>query len=147
MGEHLLRKLIEHDYWPWSPSALDDVLRPIVAVTIINPISRRKELVYAILDSGADRDYVSIDLARHLGLELEQREMELAIKDTTSWGERNLLSVKLGNLAGSYEADVDDVINGGFATGMNKIPPAKKIMGGIFPPERHKCRRRSTTEY
>ena len=83
MGEHLRRKLIEHDcrLESLSLSALDDVLRPIIAVMIMNPISRRKESVYAILDSGADRDYVSIDLARRLGLELEQREMELAAMD------------------------------------------------------------------
>ena len=39
-------------------------MRPIVAITIANPKTRKKESVYAILDSGADRDYVGIDLAQ-----------------------------------------------------------------------------------
>ena len=69
---------------------------------------------------------MSIDIARRLGLELEQRDMELATIDTASWGERNLLSLKFGNLAGTYEADVDDVIIRGFAAGKNEIPPARK---------------------
>ena len=41
--------------------ARDSVLRPIVAITMANPKTGKKEAVYAILDSGADRDYVGID--------------------------------------------------------------------------------------
>ena len=52
--------------------------------------------------------------------------MELATIDTASWGERNLSSLKLGNLTGTYEADIDDMIIGGFAAGKNKVSPARK---------------------
>ena len=51
-----------------------------------NTRTGRKEAVYAILDSGADRDYVGIDLARRLGLDMEQKEMEVAFVDATLMG-------------------------------------------------------------
>ena len=86
----------------------------------------KKESVYAILDSGADRDYVGIDLAQRLGLEMEQKEMEVAFVDATSWGQRNTASLNLGNLSGSYQLEIHDVIIGNFAAGKDEIPPARK---------------------
>ena len=101
-------------------------MRPIVAITIANTKTGKKESVYAILDSGADRDYVGISLARRLGLEMAQKEMGVSFVDTTSWGKRNTASVKLGNLSGSYQLEIHDVIVGDFASGKDEIPPAKR---------------------
>ena len=87
-------------------------MRPIVAITIANTKTGKKESIYAILDSGADRDYVGIGLAQRIGLEMVQKEMEVAFVDTTSWGRRNTTSVNLGNLSGSYKLEIHDVIEG-----------------------------------
>ena len=102
------------------------MLRPIVAISIANIRTGKKESVYAILDSGADRDYVGINLAQRLGLEMEQKELELTFIDTTSKGRRNTASIKLGNLSGSYQIEVRDVIVGDFASGKDEIPPSQK---------------------
>ena len=101
-------------------------MRPIVAITMANPKTGKKESVYAIFDSGADRDYVGIDLAQRLGLELEQKEMELAFVDVASWEQRNTASLNLGNLSGSYQLEIHDVIIGNFAAGKEEVPPARK---------------------
>ena len=43
--------------------ASDDVIRPIVAACIMNPSNGKEEMVYALIDSGADRDFISTELA------------------------------------------------------------------------------------
>ena len=83
----------------------------------------RKEAIYTILDSCADRDYVGIDLAQRLGLDMEQKEMEfVAFVDATSWGLRNTASLNLGNLSGSYQLEIHDVIIRNLQQGKMRFP-------------------------
>ena len=41
-----------------------------MAARVINPISGDGEEVYALVDTGANRDYMSTELAERLGLEI-----------------------------------------------------------------------------
>ena len=47
----------------------DEVIRPIVAVRISNTSSGRSKDVYAMLDSGADTDFVSTNIMRELSVD------------------------------------------------------------------------------
>ena len=47
----------------------DHVIRPIVAVTITN-LTYGEEEIYTLIDSGADRDFISTELSQRLGLKI-----------------------------------------------------------------------------
>ena len=60
-----------------SLSPDEDVIRPIVAVRVVNPVNGKREEVYALLDSGADRDYLSDRVAKAIGLATKKRNVNL----------------------------------------------------------------------
>ena len=60
-----------------SLSPEEDVIRPIVAVRVINPTDGRREEVYALLDSGADRDYLSDRVANSIGLLTKKKRVKI----------------------------------------------------------------------
>ena len=68
------------------------MIRPIVAVTITNPVSGKSERIYALIDSGADRDYLSTDLGERLGLITSERYKGGMDRD-------NLLDIRLDGWA------------------------------------------------
>ena len=47
-------------------SSSDDVVRPIVPVTIMNNLSGASMNIYAMIDSGADRDVISAGVIHQL---------------------------------------------------------------------------------
>ena len=44
------------------------VLCPIIAVNVINPNTKKEEKVFFFLDSGANKDFFSVELAERIGL-------------------------------------------------------------------------------
>ena len=102
------------------------MIRPIVAVTITNPVSGRSERIYALIDSGADRDYLSTDLGERLGLITKEEWMSITtVKDTREeWTETT--SLVLGSTDGQYEARIEDAIIGRFPAARDDLAPAKK---------------------
>ena len=97
-----------------------------MAVTITNPVSGRSEQIYALIDSGADRDYLSTDLGVRLGLITKEELMTITtVKDTKEeWTETT--SLILGSMDGQYEARIDDAIIGRFPAARDDLAPAKK---------------------
>ena len=102
------------------------MIRPIVAVTITNPVSGKSERIYALIDSGADRDYLSTDLGERLGLITREEWMSITtVKDTREeWTETT--SLILGSTDGQYEARIEDAIIGRFPAARDDLAPAKK---------------------
>ena len=94
--------------------------------TITNPISGKTERIYALIDSGADRDYLSTDLGVRLGLITKEELMTITtVKDTKEeWTETT--SLILGSVDGQYEAKIDDAIIGRFPAARDDLAPAKK---------------------
>ena len=60
------------------------MVRPIVAVRVINPRNGELEEIYALLDSGADRDYLSERVAHKLGLETKKKSINLVTVEESS---------------------------------------------------------------
>ena len=69
----------------------DNAIRPIVAVYVTNMETGERERIYALLDTGAARDFLTLKCARRLGLHLRD-----AMLSTTGI---NGLVVKPGYLA------------------------------------------------
>ena len=46
----------------------DEVMRPIVAVRVTNDKTGKNRTVYAMLDSGADTDFISDTVVEELGI-------------------------------------------------------------------------------
>ena len=74
-------------------SSNDKVIRPIVAVNIKEPRTGTSETIYAVLDTGADKDYISIALAERLMMKMTMTPMEVVGFGSVSREER-----PLGNL-------------------------------------------------
>merc|ERR1712055_136096 len=102
------------------------VIRPIVALRVINIETGEQEVVYALLDSGSDRDCVSERMARRLGLDLRATEVNLATADATTREMRLLGKVAFESIDGEYRAEVDDVLFETFPAAEDEIPPARR---------------------
>ena len=101
-------------------------MRPIVAIRVINPRNAEVEEIYALLDSGADRDYLSEGVARRLGLETQRRRINLVTVEETSSREREMADVEIEALDGAYRAEVKEMLVGRFPESTRDIPPAKR---------------------
>ena len=109
-----------------SLSPEEDVIRPIVAIRVINPASGKSEEIYALLDSGADRDYLSERVAGAIGLSTKRRNVNLVTVEDSSRRERKMADLEFESLDGNYKAEVEDVLVGKFPESTRDIPPAKR---------------------
>ena len=107
-------------------SAADEVLRPIVACRVVNTVLGFGRVVYALLDSGSDRDVISQSLITDLKLDTWTEFMTVKTLDSSVEGERRLTSMRLESVQGAYSADIDGALVGAMLTGNNDIPPAKR---------------------
>ena len=109
-----------------SLSSRDRILRPLVAVRIRNPETGKGEEVYALVDTGANRDYMSTELAERLGLEIQYSTLNLKTATETSIGVRPMANVIVESLGGEYTADVSEVLIGDFPCKDSSLAPGKK---------------------
>ena len=100
------------------------MIRPIVAAIVEEPISGRQEKIYAFLDTAADRDYISEECAKRLGLDSKSSDIQIHTVDSVSKGGK-LAPIKLKSLDGDYEMICEDVVVGPFRAGKFEQPPAK----------------------
>ena len=109
-----------------SMSPDEDVIRPIVPVRIINPKNGELEEIYALLDSGADRDYLSDRVAKKLALETKTRQINLVTIEEASKKVREMADVEIESLDGNYRAEIEEILVGHFPPSSRDIPPAKR---------------------
>ena len=114
-----------------SLSPEEDVIRPIVAVRVVNPMNGAREEIYALLDSGADRDYLSDRVANAIGLTTRRRRVNLVTVEEASRREREMADLEFESLDGSYKAEVEDVLVGKFPESTRDIPPAKRDLSSF----------------
>ena len=67
------------------------------------------------MDTAADRDYISEECARRLGLDLKSSDIQIHTGSP----------IKLKSLDGDYEMVCEDVVVGPFRAGKFEEPPAK----------------------
>ena len=85
-----------------------------MATNIVNPRNGKSEKIYAILDSGADRDYISQATAERIGLPIRWEMLTMQEAETVSTKMRQLSEISMQSIDGSYKATIDDVIVGPF---------------------------------
>ena len=108
----------------------DNAIRPIVAVYVTNMETGERERIYALLDTGAARDFLTLKCARRLGLHLRD-----AMLSTTGI---NGLVVKPGYLArfqleslnGKYVCEVTHGIMDNLKVFPRDVPPAQRKLVG-----------------
>ena len=96
-----------------------------MAATITNPVSGKTERIYALIDSGADRDYLSTDLGERLGLITKEEWMTITTVKDTREELTETTSLTLGSTDGQYEARIDDTIIGKFPAARDDLTPTK----------------------
>ena len=88
------------------------VIRPIVAARVINPKNGQSEEVYALVDTGADRDYLSTKVRDRLGLDKRESVINLKTVSESSIGMREVSDITLESIEGSYRSEVKDILIG-----------------------------------
>ena len=104
----------------------DKILRPIVPVRIRDVISGKNCVIFAMLDSGADTDFVSNTVVDELGWSFWEKEMTVVTVDRDVVGVRKLTSFVLESLDGSYKASVDSALVGPLVACSSDVPPAER---------------------
>ena len=107
------------------------VIRPIVAARVINPETGQKEEVYALVDTGADRDYLSTRVRDRLGLVKRESVINLKTVSESSIGVREISDIILESMDGSYKASVQDIMVGKFPDSDSDVIPAKEDWSGM----------------
>ena len=97
-----------------------------MAARVKNPKTGEEEEVYALVDTGANRDYLSTELAERLGLDINYSPLNLKTATESSIAIRPTADVILESLDGSYEAMVSDVLIGDFPCKDSSLAPGKK---------------------
>ena len=91
-----------------------------------NPETGKGEEVFALVDTGANRDYISTELAQRLGLEVNYSTLNLKTATESSVGIRPMADVVLESMDGEYRAEVSDVLIGDFPCKDSSMAPGKK---------------------
>ena len=91
-----------------------------------NAQTGKEEMIYCLIDSGANRDYISTDLADRLGLERHYGEMVLKTATETKWGVRPMMSMVLESVDNFYSVIIGDILVGHFPANEGTQVPAKR---------------------
>ena len=97
-----------------------------MAAKVINPTTGEEEEVYALVDTGANRDYMSTELAERLKMEVKYSTLNLKTATDSSIGIRPMTDIILESLNGEYKATVEDVLIGDFPCKDSSMAPGKK---------------------
>ena len=104
-------------------SSFDDVVRPIVPVVIVNCVSGEEKTIFAMIDSGADRDVISHNVIKDLRISTNMVQMKVVTVDNCVTENRLLASFTLRSTNSEYIIDVNDALVGDLLTSEKDIPP------------------------
>ena len=89
------------------------------------------KLVYAMLDTGSDRDVISEELIADLELEQRIKSVTVQTVEATITEDRNFVDVRIQSIDGSYNAEITDALVGKLVAGKTDIPPAKRNLSAL----------------
>ena len=104
-------------------SSFDGVVRPIVPVVIVNCVSGEEKTIFAMINSGADRDVISHDIIKDLRISTNVVQMKVVTVDNCVTKNRLLASFTLCSTNSDYIIDVSDALVGDLLTSEKDIPP------------------------
>ena len=81
--------------------------------------------VYALCDTGADTDYLSLSVARRLGIQMYESVFPVASFDNISSKARNTANFVIEDIYGEYGEEVHDALIGVFPDANRDLPPSK----------------------
>ena len=106
--------------------AEDDVTRPIVPVKISNAMTGRSTVVLGMIDSGADRDVISLQIVKKLDLPTSKMLMRVHTVNCEVVEEKVLASFILTSIDGEYCVNVKDALSGELLTGEGDVAPFRR---------------------
>ena len=104
----------------------DDVIRPIVLVRIRNVETGASEMIYAMLDTCADKDVISENIVKRLNLTYTTKTMTVQTVETKMTQKRRLANFQLESIHSSYKTNVGQALVAKLWSSDNDIPPAKR---------------------
>ena len=107
------------------------MIRPIVPLKILNENGTKAKLVYAMLDSGSDRDVVSEELITDMALIQRSKPATVQTVESTVTTLRHFVNFRIQSLDGSYNATVNDALVGKLLTSDSDLPPAKRDISSL----------------
>ena len=107
------------------------VIRPLVAVKLINSKNGKEITTYAMLDTGSDRDVISEDIISDLELEQRKRPVTIQTVESSTPDYRRFVDLRIESIDSSYGADINDALVGKLLTGNSDLPPAKRDLSAL----------------
>ena len=104
----------------------DNPVRPIVAVYVSNCETGEREVIYALLDTGSNRDFLSLRTARRLGLKTWEEPCKITTLKGTTYENGKLANFQLESINGEYVCDINDAILGNLPVLPEDVPPARR---------------------
>ena len=99
------------------------MIRPIVLVQIRNSETDASELVFAMLDTCADKDVISEDLVKRLGLTQVTKTMTVQTVETKITQKRHLANCVVESIHSPYSVEIEQALVAKLWCGENDIPP------------------------
>ena len=109
----------------------DDVIRPIVLVRIRNVDTNASELVFAMLDTCADKDVISENVVKRLNLPNVTKTMTVQTVDTKMTQKRRLANLQLESIHSPYKIDIEQALVAKVWCSENDIPPHKRNLSAF----------------
>ena len=112
-------------------AASDEVIRPIVALRVVNKKENTHEIVYALLDSGSEVDVFSENLTKRLKAERTWAETKIITVDSAMMMSRSFVDLSIMSIDGEYTAETAGALVGQLLTNEGDKPPSKRNLSAF----------------
>ena len=129
-----------------SISSSDEVIRPIVGARIVNTALGFERIVYALLDTGSDRDVISPSIVAELRLETWTEVLTVQTLDNLVSGERSLTAMMVESINRKYSAMVKRALVGRLLAGNGDVPRRSGIHSPSGGPALRRSQRQSGSD-
>ena len=107
------------------------MLRPIVTLIVTNLETGEREKIFALLDTGSDRDFLSLKVANRLGLTLGKKLIETTTVRGPEVVLHDIANFNIEAIDGSYSCDVREGIVGELSVVEWDIPAARRDLSAL----------------
>ena len=112
-------------------AASDEVIRPIVALRVVNKRENTTEIVYALLDSGSECDVFSENLTERLKAKRTWAETKIITVDSDMMMRRSFVNLSIMSIDGEYTAETVGALVGQLLTNDGDNPPSKRDLSAF----------------
>ena len=112
-------------------AANDEIIRPIVALRVVNKEKNTTEIVYALLDSGSEVDVFSEKLTERLQAERSWAETKIYTFDSALTMNRSFVDMSIMSIDGEYTAETAGALVGQLLTNEGDRPPSKRDLSAF----------------